>query len=127
MVPLLIGYSASQSTQDPSFGLYNMLMCRPGQIASFPLNSSISKSGLIVAMDIYPHPSGSSTQTIFSIRNTETNYISLRCDYFRDSGALNIWINPVGGTPYYVYSSSPPIINKGKHSKEIILRIAEIV
>ena len=104
-------------------------MCRPGQIASFPLNASVSKGGLLVAMDTYPYPSGSSTQTIFSIRNTETNYISLRCDYFLDSGALDIWINPVGGIPYYVYgSSSTPTINKGNSTvKTSILVLPKLV
>ena len=81
-------------------------MCRPGQIASFPLNTSISQDGLIVAMDFYPYQKGSPTQTIFSIRNTMTNHVSLRFDYFLNNGTLNLWINPMGGSPYYVFDST---------------------
>ena len=104
----IAGYSSSYSNQDPLFGPYNMLMCRPGKIASFPLNSSISKTGLDVAMDFYPYSDESSIQTIFSIRNTATNFVSLRCDYFSSTGSLNIWINPNPsvGNPYYVFNTA---------------------
>lgn len=93
-------------------------MCRPGQIASFPLNSAISKNGLVVAMDFYPYSAGAPTQTIFSIRNTATNFVSLRCDYFLSSGTLNIWINPASGAPFYVFNSimaSSIAIKSGKY------------
>ena len=103
---LWTGYSLTQSAGDPSFGPYNTLMCRPGQIASFPVNSSISKDGLVVAMDFYPYPNGPSTQTIFSLRNTGNDFVSLRADYFMASGALNIWRNPSSGSPSYVFDST---------------------
>ena len=102
----VVGYSLSQSTQTPLLGPYNVLMCRPGEIASFPLNSSITKEGLIVAMDFYPYSDGPSTQTIFSIRNTASSFISLRVDYFLPSETLNIWINPLSGSSYYVFGST---------------------
>ena len=95
----------SQPNQAPSFGPYNTLMCRPDQIASFPLNASISKEGLVVATDFYPYSNGPSTQTIFSIRNTASNFISLRVDYFLPSETLNIWINPPSGSSYYITTS----------------------
>ena len=107
----------SQSIPAPSFGPYNILMCRPGQIAVLPLYTPISKEGLVVAMDFYSYSDGSSTQTIFSIRNTATNVVSLRADYFPTSGALNIWINPPSGSSYYVFDSaitSSISINTGK-------------
>ena len=96
-----------QSTKAPEFGPYNTLRCRPGQIASFPLNGSITQSGLVVAMDFYPYsaPYGSSIQAIFSIRNTETNFISLICVYDRDSSVLNIKIDPANN-PNYLFDAT---------------------
>ena len=105
----LLGFDSVASSQDPAFGPYNNLMCRSGQIASFPLNASISTKGIVVAMDFFPYPNGPTTQTIFSIRNTATNVVSLRCDYFSDTKRLNIWINPIfsaSSTPYYVFNAA---------------------
>ena len=104
-VQLSLGLSTSLSTAAPEFGPYNTLMCRPGQIASFPLNTSISQSGLVVAMDFYPYSatSASSVQTIFSIRNTATNFISLICVYDRDLSVLNIKIDPASN-PNYLFN-----------------------
>ncbi len=98
----ILGYSTSQSSQDPIFGPYNILMCRSEQIASFPLNASISQDGLVVAFDFYPYSDGLATQTIFSIRDTGTNFISLRLDYLLSSGTLNIWRSPATGSPRYL-------------------------
>ena len=120
----------TQSIPAPSFGPYNTLMCRPGKIASFPLSGSIYNDGLIVAMDFYPYADGPSTQTIFSLRNTATNFISLRVDYFLSSGALNLWINPSGGSPYYVAGSSiisPISIDPGKSKHFKAFKIINVV
>ena len=102
-----LALSTSQSSEDPEFGPYNVLMCRPGQIASFPLNEAISQSGLVVAFDFYPYPAphGSNIQTIFSIRNTATNFISLRCDYFQGIAALNLLIFETS-TAYYLLDAN---------------------
>jgi hypothetical protein len=119
-----LGFDSLISTQDVSFGPYNIVMCRPGQIASAPLNESIGKKGLIVAFDFYPYQSTQMTQTIFSIRDTETNVISLRLDYFESNGSLDVWINPVSSTtsitPYYVFSSSAVSVPSVTASKSII-------
>ena len=93
------------SSDDPTFGSYNMLNCRNGKMASFPLNASISNKGLIVAMDYYPFIKTSATQTVFSIRNTDTGFISLRLDYILAESSLNIWYEGVTGA-YYVFQSS---------------------
>ena len=63
-------------------------------------------------MDFYPYPDPTRTtpQTIFSIRNTVTNVVSLRLDYFSNNRSLNVWINPVSATPakapYYVLTTA---------------------
>ena len=97
----------SQSSQAPEFGPYNVLMCRPGKIASFSLNAPISQSGLVIAMDFYPYsaPDGSIAQTIFSIRNTATNFVSLSCEYHRVVRILNIWLDDTSG-PMYLFDSA---------------------
>ena len=102
----ILGYSISHSSQDPTFGPYNILMCRSGQIASFPLNTSISQDGLVVAFDFFPYSGGLATQTIFSIRDTATNFISLRLDYILSSGTLNIWRSPATGSPAYLLNAT---------------------
>ena len=85
-------------------------MCRPGKIASFPLNQTISSKGLVVAMDYYAYPTSLDTQTIFSIRDVTTNSVILRFDHRLVSSTLNIWINPIPATPataaYYVFDST---------------------
>ena len=81
-----------QSRPAPEFGPYNVLMCRPEKVVSFPLNASISHSGLVVAMGFYP-TLGTPAQPIFSIRNTATNFVSLRVEYNRELAALNIMID----------------------------------
>ncbi len=124
----MIGYSSSQPSQAPSFGPYNTLMCRPGQIASFPLNSSISQNGLVIVLDFYPYPGGSSNQTIVSIRDTSTNFVSLRLDYYLPSGAVNIWVIPPNssvGNPYYVFNTtvaSSISVNSGKNRDSLSLK-----
>ena len=111
MIPL--GLSMTESSVAPEFGPYNILMCRPGKIASFPLNASISQSGLVVALDFYPYPPpfGSSSQAIFSIRNSATNLISIVCYYDRNVGSLNIMITDTTHSyyllDYTIYSSIP--------------------
>ena len=103
----------TESSVAPEFGPYNILMCRPGKIASFPLNASISQSGLVVALDFYPYPPpfGSSYQAIFGIRNSATNFISIVCYYIRDAGSLNIMITDTTHSyyllDYTIYSSIP--------------------
>lgn len=120
-INMYLGYTIAQSGEDPQFGAYNTLMCRSGMIASFPQNASISKKGIVVAMDFIPYSGGgSTTQTIFSIRNTLTNTVSLRADYFQSSKTLNIWINPIfatSTTPYYVLNSTiqaTAVVSEGK-------------
>ena len=76
----------------PEFGPYNMLLCRPGQIASFPLNGSILKGGLVVAMDIYPYWNGSARQPIFSLRDTSQNAVSLAAFYFTATKVISMQI-----------------------------------
>ena len=88
-------------------------MCRPGQIASFPLNAGISQTGLVIAFDFYPYPHGSDFQTIFTIRNTATNTLSLRCAYIQNTASLMIGISE-GDTSFYpldTTASSIPIQN----------------
>ncbi len=64
------------------------------------------------------------TQSIFSIRDTGTNVISLRFDYFESSGTLDVWINPVSSTtsitPHYVFGSSAVSVPSVTASKSII-------
>jgi hypothetical protein len=102
----ILGYSASQSAQGPAFGPYNVLMCRSGKIASFPLNTSISQDGLVVAFDFYPYSGGPMIQTIFSIRDKSTNFISLRLDYLLSPGTINIWGYPLTRSPSYLLDST---------------------
>lgn len=107
----------SPSTIVPQFGPYNTLMCRPGQIASFPLNAPISQSGLVIAMDFYPYSSsGSVIQVIFSIRNMVTNFISLNCVYHRDTSAINIGIDPIN-TPNYLMNGGTMALVPVKRGK----------
>ena len=98
----------SQSSRDPEFGPYNTLMCRPGKIASFPLNTPISQSGLVFALDFYPYPAplGSIFQTIFAIRNSATNFVSIACHYNRDDGYLNIRRTDTDNSSYDIFNST---------------------
>ena len=81
-------------------------MCRSGQIVSFPLNATITNKGIVVAFDFYPYTDGPDIQTIFSIRNTVTNYVSLRVDYFKSIRSLNVYIMPLTLEPYYVLNET---------------------
>ena len=95
-----------------------MLTCRPGQIATFPLNGTISQSGLVVAFDLYPYPDphGSNSQVIFSIRNTATDFVSLRCAYLRNIAALFIAISEAGAAsiPFNTTAASSVPLQIGK-------------
>ena len=82
------GFTYGTGSTDTDFGGYNSIRCRAGQIASFKLNSSISQNGLVVAMDFYSYSIGPANQAIFSIRDTTTNFVSLRAEYH--SGRLNV-------------------------------------
>lgn len=97
----------TESSVAPEFGPYNMLMCRSGKIASFPLNASISQSGLVVALDFYPYlpPFGTNYQAIFGIRNSATNLIPIVCYYIRDVGSLNIMITDTSNS-YQLFDST---------------------
>ena len=55
-------------------------------------------------MHLYPYSGGPTIQTIFSIRNTATNYLSLQF-FFTNGGRFNIWTNPPSGA-YYVFSGN---------------------
>ena len=83
-------------------------MCRPGKIASFLLNGTISRSALVVALDFYPYPAplGSTFQTIFAIRNSATNFVSIACYYNRDVGNLNIKITEADNNSYDLFNST---------------------
>ena len=98
------GVDSTVSTQDVNFAAYNILECRVQKIASFPLNEANSKKGLVAAMDLYPIAGGPTVQTIFSIRNTDTKYLSLQF-FFTSDGLFNIWTNPPSG-PYYVFAGN---------------------
>ena len=97
---LLLGYP-SQSSIAPELGPYNTLMCRPGKIASFPLNRAISKKSLMVAMDYYSYPStsGVNLQTIFGIRDATANKYSLRFYHNTDSDTLKVGTTPLSVNP----------------------------
>ena len=100
-------------------------MCRPGQIASFPLNMAISQSGLVAAFDFYPYPPphGSNEQAIFTIRNTATDFVSLRCVYFQNTATLNLVINEAGTESYPLdpsTASSIPI-QSGKYETFFVI------
>lgn len=107
-----IGFDSAAEQSDVEFGPYNSIMCRPGKIAAIPLNGSALQSGMIVAMDIYPHSAGSNSQTIWSIRNTVTNHVSLRLDYI--SNKLNVWVAPLSEAPYYAQNAPVYSVPRGK-------------
>ena len=96
-------------------------MCRPGKIASFPLNRAISKKSLVVAMDYYSYPSTSGVmrQTIFGIRDATANIYSLRFHHNTDLDRLNVRITPLSATPpmseYTIWPAS--IYNQITYSK----------
>ena len=97
---------SSLSSEYPDFGPFNSLMCRPGKIASFPFGSAIIPSGLVVAMDFYPYLAGPDVQTIFSLRDNSSNFISLRCDYSQTNRSFNVGIQPTITTPNYLFNST---------------------
>ena len=108
---MLIGYP-SQSSIAPELGPYNTLMCRPGKIASFPLNQAISKKSLVVAMDYYSYAktSGVEKQTIFGVRDATANKYSLRFHHNLDLDRLNMRSTPLSANPpmseYTIWSNS---------------------
>ena len=60
------------------------------------MNGAISTKGLVAAMHLYPHSGGPALQTIFSIRNTATGFVSLEF-FFTNDGLLQLWVNPPSG------------------------------
>ena len=97
---MLIGYP-SQPSIAPELGPYNTLMCRPGKIASFPLNRAISKKSLVVAMDYYSYAktNGAEKQTVFGIRDATTNTYSLRFHHNTNVDRVNIRTTPLSANP----------------------------
>ena len=108
-----LGFDALVSSQDVVFGPYNILECRPGQITSFPMSANITRKGMVMATHIYPYSGGPANQTIFSLRNAVTNYVSMQI-YFTSTGYLNVWMNPTSGAYSAFSSNAPTPLNLGK-------------
>ena len=100
----MLGFIAAVESADVSFGPYNSIQCRPEQLISYSANMNIPQNGLVIAMDIYLYSSGSANQTILSIFNKVSGFLSVRVRYL--SGKLNVWMNSTSSHGYYVLNSS---------------------
>ena len=115
-----LGFDTSVSSQDVVFGPYNILECRPDQIMSFPMNTQIMRKGMVMATHIYPYSGGAAAQTIFSLRNAVTNYVSMQI-YFTNTGYLNIWMNPTSGSYSAFSPNAPTPLNLGDRNTIIVV------
>ena len=75
---------------DPALGVPNLLQCRADSILSFNVGV-VAPYGAIFAMDIYPHPGGPPTQTLFSIRDGSTNSVSFAAELSDSSGEITFY------------------------------------
>ena len=71
-----------------------MIMCRPGAILSQSTGASTAE-GIIVAFDIKIYSSTTTTQNLFSVRDSANNYISLTSYYDPADGFIKMQLqNP---------------------------------
>lgn len=68
------------STEPPTFGPYNMIMCRPGTIFSYETTFSTGQ-GAIFAFDVFIYSPANTIQNLVSLRNFDNNYVSLTTYY----------------------------------------------
>ena len=69
----------------PQLGPYNILNCRSMSILSLNGGSS-STNGMVIAMDIKPLDTTTPSQTIFSIRDSTNNKVTLAFTFQPPSG-----------------------------------------
>jgi len=108
-----LGLSSAATTSYPNTGAYNVLYCRPGTYLSFSTGASTT-NGLVVAMNAYfysAYVSAGNTQTIFAIRDSSTNYVSLTAELM-PSSTIQISQQTSSGTWAVVLTS--PILTLGK-------------
>ena len=87
------GFTTGAGTSDAQFGPNNILYCRSGKKAQFPLNKKMSDRGLIISLYFKPYSSGSaSNQTIFSIRDATTITLLFGSYYHKETKKINFWI-----------------------------------
>ncbi len=89
-----------------------MVMCRPGAILSYtqPTNFTLS-SRFIVAFDLEIHSPATNFQNLFSIRDSENNYVSLTTYYDPGDGLIKVELqNPT----WNIACTSSIAINLGK-------------
>lgn len=84
-----IGTSAADTIEDPSLSAYNVLNCRPGTSFSYSTGGSL-QNGLIIAMNIKPYSGQTSVQTLFAMRNSANNWVSLKAQFDPSTGKVII-------------------------------------
>ena len=83
------------STETPTFGPYNTIMCRPGTIFSYETTTSTGQ-GVIFAFDILIHSPATTIQNLVSVRNAASNYVSLTVYYDPADGLVKVKLqNPI--------------------------------
>lgn len=82
------------ASETPIFGPYNMIMCRPGFIFSYSISGDLA-DGITVAFDLKIHSPATSIQNLFSVRNSNNNYVSLITYYDPTDGLVKVQLqNP---------------------------------
>lgn len=104
---IIKGTSSSDTTEDPNIGPYNVLECRPGTSVTFATGTS-TVNGLVIAMHFKPLTGQSNTQTIWAIRNTVTNVVSLTAEFIPSTKLIKIYHNQAG-TWVNVISTTAPL------------------
>ena len=97
---------------DPVLSVNNLLQCRADSILSLNVGGS-APNGAVFAMDIFPHPDGPPTQTIFSIRDGSTNSVSFAAELSDSTSEITFYRKDSSGS--LVAVASPTLaLAKGK-------------
>lgn len=104
--------------EDPDFGPYNVLKCRPGTLLSYsqPVPAT---NGFIASFNFKPYTGYNNKQSIFSIRDSSTNFVSMIVLYDPTSDKIavktqstsNVWTTIVTSS-----SSGSAKVNQGAGS-----------
>ena len=89
-----LGWSSSDTNHDPTLGPWNTVQCRTNTYLIFPLTEQ-NPNGVVVAFDIFPISGGTLPETIFALRNSITNGVTLTLELGFDR-MVRVWQNLPG-------------------------------
>ena len=103
--------SESDTVSDPIFSIFNVLNCRTNSILSF--NTGLTApDGIVISMDIQPLSGGPSTQTLFSIRGSNSNIVALVVELTDADGSISVYRRDSGSGSLVLVGTSTTNLQK---------------